>query len=498
MTTLAIARLSSRVTSPDAETALAVAPLLDGATRFLPRSLEALMPRAMAAAGLPPEAVVGLRRLDLRLRATDAMDAGTLARHWADAILAALTAELRSIDIGRIASAPKTRCDVAGALAEPTDGGDATRDDAGIVAFADSWRAEAAWLRHLAAGLPPPWWQDALSKPPAGAYGVIAGWIEREPGRAAIMLLDLLLSTPNLSSLLSPREASWLSAVFLRRLRTATTAYFGADNRHVGSVPLATLPASVRRALALVAPDTRAPFLVAAALTHLPAWTPVLARSDAAEFVSATTRDAFAEAEPLATAERPLRAEAAGVAVLQGGLLLLLRPLAESGLLDRLGGDALPAALLDLGLAALRRTLAPLPLALRRTLLERDRPLLSVFAGAALPEAPLDTVVIPADAEQRLDALMDRAPDGVAWAPGALRAGHGGTDPFGDTRDGALARILLRPARLGWTRWSADLTWPPASADIALRRAGWDIDPGWLPWIGRGIRFHYDGPDDAP
>ena len=47
-----------------------------------------------------------------------------------------------------------------------------------------------------------------------------------------------------------------------------------------------------------------------------------------------------------------------------------------------------------------------------------------------------------------------------------------------------------------WTRWSADVTWPLAGADLALRRAGWDIDPGWLPWIGRVLRFHYDGTGD--
>jgi hypothetical protein len=121
--------------------------------------------------------------------------------------------------------------------------------------------------------------------------------------------------------------------------------------------------------------------------------------------------------------------------------------------------------------------------------------LLEVFAGRAPPEAPLDTLTVPPEAERHLDAILALAPEDVDWAPGALRACFGGVDPFGDTADGRLARILLRPARLVCTPWSADLTWPPASADIALRCAGWDIDPGWLPWIGRVVRFHYDGPD---
>ncbi len=27
--------------------------------------------------------------------------------------------------------------------------------------------------------------------------------------------------------------------------------------------------------------------------------------------------------------------------------------------------------------------------------------------------------------------------------------------------------------------------------DLRIRRAGLDIDPGWLPWFGRVVRFHY-------
>ena len=69
----------------------------------------------------------------------------------------------------------------------------------------------------------------------------------------------------------------------------------------------------------------------------------------------------------------------------------------------------------------------------------------------------------------------------------------GGSDPFRDRPDAHLARVLVRPGRLAWTRWSADVTWPLATADIDLRRAGWDVDPGWLPWIGRVVRYHYAG-----
>jgi hypothetical protein len=39
--------------------------------------------------------------------------------------------------------------------------------------------------------------------------------------------------------------------------------------------------------------------------------------------------------------------------------------------------------------------------------------------------------------------------------------------------------------------WSAELAWPLASVDLALRRAGWDQDPGWLPWLGRSLRWRF-------
>ncbi len=28
-------------------------------------------------------------------------------------------------------------------------------------------------------------------------------------------------------------------------------------------------------------------------------------------------------------------------------------------------------------------------------------------------------------------------------------------------------------------------------ADVRIRRIGLDLDPGWLPWFGRVVRFHY-------
>ncbi|WP_347250389.1 hypothetical protein, partial [Zoogloea sp.] len=57
-----------------------------------------------------------------------------------------------------------------------------------------------------------------------------------------------------------------------------------------------------------------------------------------------------------------------------------------------------------------------------------------------------------------------------------------------------LAHLLLRPGLLRHTPWEAELIWPLAAVDLALRRAGWDQDPGWLPWLGRTLRFRFGDP----
>ena len=92
---------------------------------------------------------------------------------------------------------------------------------------------------------------------------------------------------------------------------------------------------------------------------------------------------------------------------------------------------------------------------------------------------------------------MAAAPQGVAFAPGALRSGFGNLNPFETEEAERLGQLLLRPGRLALTPWSAEVLWPLDTADLALRRAGWDIDPGWLPWIGRVVRFRYGGAGGA-
>lgn len=59
-----------------------------------------------------------------------------------------------------------------------------------------------------------------------------------------------------------------------------------------------------------------------------------------------------------------------------------------------------------------------------------------------------------------------------------------------DAADAALA-LLLRRGQLYVTSSHVDLIMPLDSVSLAVRRAGLDFDPGWLPAFGRVIQFHY-------
>jgi hypothetical protein len=55
----------------------------------------------------------------------------------------------------------------------------------------------------------------------------------------------------------------------------------------------------------------------------------------------------------------------------------------------------------------------------------------------------------------------------------------------------SLEELVRRRATVTSTRTHIDLVMPLRSADVRIRTAGLDIDPGWVPWLGRIIRFHY-------
>jgi hypothetical protein len=55
----------------------------------------------------------------------------------------------------------------------------------------------------------------------------------------------------------------------------------------------------------------------------------------------------------------------------------------------------------------------------------------------------------------------------------------------------SVREIVRRPGRVTLTRTDLDVSLALELADVRIRRLGLDLDPGWLPWFGRVVRFHY-------
>jgi hypothetical protein len=58
-----------------------------------------------------------------------------------------------------------------------------------------------------------------------------------------------------------------------------------------------------------------------------------------------------------------------------------------------------------------------------------------------------------------------------------------------------LGELICRPAYIATTKTHLDVTFPFSQLDIRVRMAGLDINPGWVPWLGRVFQFHYVGGD---
>lgn len=54
-----------------------------------------------------------------------------------------------------------------------------------------------------------------------------------------------------------------------------------------------------------------------------------------------------------------------------------------------------------------------------------------------------------------------------------------------------LRPLLRRPARVALTRTHLEVFLRLTDVDLRIRRAALDTDPGWVPWLGRAIAFHY-------
>jgi hypothetical protein len=55
-----------------------------------------------------------------------------------------------------------------------------------------------------------------------------------------------------------------------------------------------------------------------------------------------------------------------------------------------------------------------------------------------------------------------------------------------------LVAIVRRNGKLSTTRTHVDVHFSLRQVDLRIRKAGLDVDPGWLPWFGRVVSFHYE------
>lgn len=508
---VAIGRLTTRVRAPDPEAGYAAGRLVDAAVQRLGPALDRALPRALAAAGLAEDAVLAIPHIALRLRIEGEANPGEFAAAWAEALTFAITTALPA---ARDAMRPRA------AKLPPAPGDEEEARTPRPALFDTLWAAEIALLRAAARGEVPPWWAGAaqadLARPGAVARLLLA-WVQRDPARAAASMTALLEAAPDVAVLVTMRESEGVANALLVALRSALgeppippafvpSAFVSSGGASAAMRPLlARLPHALRDALAALPAALRGPWVVAVVMARAPASAALLPVLMPALLALGPASWRLPDRVPPApSVEPPVARDPVAVdppqatEVLGGGLLLLLRPLMAVAPSWLTLGEALPPRLLGLGLLALQRLTAPLPPAARRAALERDRMLLTVFAGTAPPDAPLeDLAVAEPEIEDMLAHLLAMAPPHIAHAPGALRSIYGG-DPFRqDPTADALCRLVLRPGRLRWDAAMAELVWPLDAADIALRRAGWDIDPGWLPWIGRRIGFRYGSEDSA-
>jgi hypothetical protein len=122
-------------------------------------------------------------------------------------------------------------------------------------------------------------------------------------------------------------------------------------------------------------------------------------------------------------------------------------------------------------------------LALTLVPIAADDPAALAFAGLRPGDDPPD-LGEPGPDELELAAVGGFA-DAVAAALCDL-LGEPGTDPL-ELLERVCRRVAEVVADPGWIEVRLDL----GDVSTGIRRAGLDLDPGWLPWLGVVVRFVY-------
>ncbi|WP_018353272.1 hypothetical protein [Longispora albida] len=514
MTSLAISRLSATVRrAPDgADPGPRVSALLNGLAN-------GGLAMALSSVSLPPGEWL-VRRLDVPVALDLSGRDADVQERWALALLEALRAALGSGEAVHYPAAPAALADVLTGCATRT--------------FTRAW----AWrLLGFLPGTP------ATSPPPAAPVIVHSGTnadaasipVRVTPGTAAPAPGDVpsgdpagiafsaLRARPELAAAALVQVAAQIGWAALHRLfgtgywpRIAALVY-QASTGHSTLQPLAPVPEPGSAAHAVTEARANALLRHAPLAAHihrsrlrigarsadpsaestLEAWAILLVASTepAALAQHVTTGVAARVAELLASARpvprvSPDREPVAEESVARGpvvqesavretrwaGLLFLIATAGEAGMPEELlADDVLAGRPVPWVLREIAGALVPAP---------RDDPAVLAFAGLDAARAgELDRLLAAGTKEK--DRVAAHA---ARWAQAT--ATRLAADPDEDPAAvvlGVAARHGLVFAEPGWI----EVHLPLDSVDVGVRRAGLDVDPGWVPWLGSVVVFRY-------
>jgi hypothetical protein len=463
--------------------------------RVLADLLDDALERAVERAGLPATGELCIHRVHapvrLRLGGTDA----GLREAWTAAIADALrrAAAGETSGVVRYASRRQALVDVAAGVAAgdlerawawrrlglwdgPDNADAATLGPALVRALVAEREAIVPVIGAVARGGGLPGLGRALDGPAWLALAVAAlGAAGAREGLARIAL-DAARD-PARSAAQAPAPAVALAAVARSPILDAADAAAAAAapaDRAATAAALAVLACLEADPALALAGDEPARAAIAAATQALVA-TPPAPRRDAS-LAEALARDPEPRAATLSHAQPasdPAVAPDEGEPVVHrtaaAGLLFVVHLVEALGLADELA-TTLEDRLLRWTLHRLGMMLAGV---------EPDDPAALAFAGLGPDTAPPSRDGPPPTADE--EAALARAAERVAAAlDDALEA------------DDALARVCARDGEVradpGWIELRLALD----AVDLDVRRAGLDLDPGFIPWLGTVIRFVYD------
>jgi hypothetical protein len=168
-------------------------------------------------------------------------------------------------------------------------------------------------------------------------------------------------------------------------------------------------------------------------------------------------------------ATRLLAWRCVGAPTSAAGLFFLLNAMRELGIVRALE-DGLSSAAPDFPCRVLHR------LALQAGI-GADDPVRGWLESVIAPEA------------QPGQALIDRAVR--VWSIKIRRWCWRASARPGKSARLSVRDIILRDGIFSVNRTDLDVSLPLDKADVRVRLIGLDLDPGWLPWFGRVVRFHY-------